>query len=261
MTARTRSPALAAGLAAAVAGGLVAGPTAFGIAVALAALVLGVQVCALVAGAGPRPIVPAALFVAVGLPAVAVTPPPASGLSAMAFVVALGLLSAFVLGVVFARRSLATVVGATMLAGLLVGLGSGGLVLLRLAPQGLRWVVGAAACIVAIDAAQVLATRFAPSTWRVRPLASVAGAAVAVLGAGGLVSLLTPAAGIAAAAVALGAVAVGRELRGVLTADAAEAGSVVEVARWAAPLLLAAPLLALLAEFAPPGPGLTLFPL
>lgn len=241
--------------------GLVVGSTAFGVAVALAALVLGVEACALVAGAGPRPIMPAVLLVAVGLPAVAVARPPAIGWTAMALVVALGLLSTFVLGIVFARRSLATVVGATMLAGLLVGLGSAGLVLLRLAPQGLRWVVGAAACIAAIDAAQALTTRFAPPTWRVRLLAPAAGVAVAGIGAAGLASVLTPTAGITAAAVALGAVSAGRGLRGVLTADAGDGAGVAEVTRWATPLLLAAPLLALLARFVPDVTGLTLFSL
>lgn len=252
---------LGAGLVAALVAGLAAGSTAFGVAVALAALVLGVEACALVAAAGPRPIVPAALLLAVGMPAVAVARPPAIGLTAVALVVAVGLLSAFVLGIAFARRSLATVVGATTLAGLLVGLGSGGLVLLRLAPQGLRWVVGAAACIAAIQAVQALTRRFAPSSWRVRPLAPAAGAAVAVVGAAGLGSVLTPVAGIAAAGIALGAVSAGRGLRGALTADTAESQGVAEVIRWATPLLLAAPLLALLARFGPDAPEFTLFPL
>lgn len=256
-----RSPALGAGLAAVLVGGLAAGSTAFGVAVALATLVLGIEACALVAGAGPRPIVPAALLVAVGLPAVAVARPPAIGWTAMALVVALGLLSTFVLGIAFARRNLATVVGATMLAGLLVGLGSGGLVVLRLAPQGLRWVVGAVACIAAIEAAQSLTTRIAPSARHARLIAPTAGAAVAVLGAAGLASLLAPAAGIAAAAIALGAVSAGRGLRGLLTAGAAEGRVVGEVARWATSLLLAAPPLALLVRFAPDAPGLTLFSL
>lgn len=254
-----RAPALAAGLAAVLAAGLVVGSTAFGAAVALAALVLGVEACTLLAGAGPRPIVPAALLLAAGLPAAAVARPPTIGWTALPLVVALGVVSAFVLGIAFRRRGLVTVVGATMTAGLLVGLGSGGLVLLHLAPEGLRWVVGAVACIVAIDAARALATRFAPSARHARLAAPVAGGAVAVISSAVLATALTQAAGVAVAAVALGAVAAGHGLRGVLTVDAARERRVAEVTRWATPLLLAAPLLALLARFAAGSPGFTLF--
>lgn len=271
---RASAPAAAIVLVAGLAAGLAVGSTAFGVAVALAALVLGLGACTLVADAGPRPVVPAAVLLSVGLPGVAAGRPPAVGWAALPLVVALGVLAAFVLGIAFRRRGLVTVVGTTVLAGLLVGLGSSGLVLLRLAPEGVHWVVGAVVAVAAIEAARavaprlarVLVTRLAPPAWQVRLVRPAAAGAAAVLAAAGLASVLTPAAGVATAAVALGAVAAGSGLRRVLAGEPAPrpdaAGrDVAGVARWAVPLLLAAPPLALLAWFVPAVPRFPLFSL
>lgn len=103
---------------------------------------------------GPRPIVAAAAVAGLGTPLRASLQPD-NALQAMPAMVVAMVLAAFTLMIMTGRRTSATAtMGATMLSGLLVGLGAGALVGLQATQGGWPWVVA----VVAVAAATTVAT-------------------------------------------------------------------------------------------------------
>ncbi|MEX2622036.1 MAG: hypothetical protein WD250_17635 [Egibacteraceae bacterium] len=144
------------GLAAVIA--LVAGPRPFAVVVVVLAVLLLVDLSSVLGSAGPRPVVLAAAIPAVGLPAL-VALRPEQGWTATPDLVAGGVLATFLAMLAFGRRHDVTdVLGATALAGLVVGLGAGGLLLLRSLPDGFRWVLGVVLAVVVVEVARQVAT-------------------------------------------------------------------------------------------------------
>lgn len=164
-----------------------AGRLPFALVVLALATVALVDFTTVLASAGPRPVVLAAAVPGVVLPA-AVHVRPAWGWTTVPDVVAGGVLIAFVAVLVFGRRRDVTVaLGATALAGLVIGLGATGLLLLRSLPQGSRWVLGLLVVVAAVQTA-----RRAGAT-RLPPRAVAAWTVVAALLAGGaLVVVVAP---------------------------------------------------------------------
>ena len=118
------------------------GARTFAAAVALLGAVVLLEVAARLAGVGQRPLVPAAAVGAVGAP-LAVAAAGASGWERLPLLMALMLLAAFGVALVAPRkRQITRTLGATVLPGLLVGMGAAGLVVLRSATAGFRWTVG-----------------------------------------------------------------------------------------------------------------------
>lgn len=118
---------------------LVLGPAVFATALTVVAVAVLVDLSALLTRAAARPILPAALVPAAGLP-VAVALRPEAGWDLVPPFVAVGFLVTFLFALVFGRRrGIVQGAGTTMLAGLVVGLGAGSLVLLVGLPDGFRW--------------------------------------------------------------------------------------------------------------------------
>lgn len=261
---RTGPEAVAVGLLAVLALGLAAGAQWFALAVVVGAAVLVVDLCTALEPAGARPMLPAAFVTGVGLPVIAMVRP-TTALATLPLVVSVGVLATFALSVALRRRATALVIGSTSLAGLLVGLGTSGLVLLRATPDGFRWVVAAVLATLAVDVAGAVVGRVAPATHREAAAVAAAGA-IAVLAGVALAAVLAPPAGVVAAAVAVIGVAAGVGLRQALAApgasDATEAHTAhAGVAALAGPLLVAAPAFYLVARWAPDPNPLSLFPL
>ncbi|HUH07547.1 MAG TPA: hypothetical protein VML96_07030 [Egibacteraceae bacterium] len=134
-------------------------PRHFGTVVAVLAAVIVIDISGVLARAGARPVLLAAALPAVGLP-VAVTLNGGTGWQMLPGWFAAGLLSMFALVVVFGRRSgVSEALGATSLAGLVVGLGASGAILLSTLPEGRTWVLGFAALLLAAEGGAALLGR------------------------------------------------------------------------------------------------------
>jgi molybdopterin converting factor small subunit len=180
---------VAAMLVVAFLGGLLAGPVSFAaVVIVLAALVL-LDTCSVLAAAAARPVLPAALVPAVALP-VSLAFDSDGGWQRMPAYVAVAVIGAFTLVLLTGRRrGVSAGLGATMLAGLLVGLGSAGVLLLRALPKGEAWTVGLLGLAAAADIFLALSlggTRWAASgstRERSGPRAAAAALGVTVVGA------------------------------------------------------------------------------
>lgn len=179
---------------------LMLGPGAFAAVVVVVAALLLVDVSGLLSRVGSRPIVLVALVPGVAMP-LAVARDPGSGWEAMPAWLAATVIGGFALVLLFGRRShLTEALGATLLAGLLVGLGGSGLLLLRDLDHGFRWVLGMGLLAGAADAGGAglsLARRRQPpgegGVERLGALAELAVAALAVgVGAGVVAAVLDP---------------------------------------------------------------------
>ena len=130
---------------------LVLGPAAFAAALTLAAVVVLVDLSAVLSRAAARPILPAALIPAAGLP-IAVAVWPEAGWDLVPPFIAVGFLATFLFALLFGRRrGIVQGAGTTMLAGLVVGLGAASLVLLRGLPHGFRWALGFVILVAVAD--------------------------------------------------------------------------------------------------------------
>ena len=246
MTPRAAAPVAAL---VAVAVSLPMGGRVFGSAVVLLAAVALLGFATAFAAAGPRPVLAGAGVAGLGIPLRLVLTPqdqfePVPALLSAMVLVAFGLL------IVSGRRSdITTALGATAVCGLVVGLGAGGLILLRSVQHGFRW----ALAVVVLTLIPEVAAALAP---RVRPgITGVAQAARVVLIAaitGGLLAAanppMTPAAGIATAVICAAAAYAAAQLEQAVAAEApaSRAGDVAGI-RWFGGLLLAAPAVYLVA--------------
>lgn len=139
------------GIALPVIAALVLGPGAFAVALAVIGVVVLVDLSAVLSGAAARPILPAALIPAVGLPA-AVAVWPEAGWDLVPPFIAVAFLSTFLFALLFGRRrGIVQGAGTTMLAGLVVGLGGASLALLRGLPHGFRWALAFVVVVAAAD--------------------------------------------------------------------------------------------------------------
>lgn len=209
---------------------LFVGRLPFAVVVVAAGAVLLADLAGALSAAGTRPVTLAAALPAVGLPAAAAATPGA-GWVTLPDVVAVATLGAFVLVLLFGRRrGVTAALGATALAGLVIGLGATGLLLLRELPDGVTWVLGVLAVVVVVDVVRGV------SAERAEPLrAAVLTVGAALVGAGILSVAANPPFGLftaaGTAAVALLAAAAADLLREGLAdavaaarADAAAAG-------------------------------------
>lgn len=144
-------PVAAVAAGAAVLLALPAGGRAFAAAVLLWGAVTLLELTALLAAVAHRPLVPAAaLGLAMPIGVLTVGEP---AWDRLPLLLALMLLAGFVLALVTPRkRQITSVLAATMLSGLAVGLGTAGVLVLRSAGAGFRWTVG----VVAATALPVL---------------------------------------------------------------------------------------------------------
>lgn len=225
----------AAGLAATA----VAGGWPYLVAVLTSAVVALVGLQGGLAAAGERPVLLAAAVAGVGTPLWAFADPGAQ-LGRLPLLTAATLLLAFVL--LFAgprRRGVTLAVGATTLAGTLVGLGAGALVLLSGPDAGTPWAVTLVALVLVGEIAAWAAARSGR--------AEVAGPARYVsygVVAGGAVGLFAPVSVPAAAVLVAGVVAAtlaAGALAARLSPDRSAAGLAPVAPRWLVTTLLAAP--------------------
>lgn len=203
------SAAVAGLLGVATLAALVAGRVPFAVVVVVLSVGLLADFSGLLARAGPRPVTLAAAVPGIGLPA-AVAVRPETGWTAVPDFAAAGVLAAFVIVLVFGRRrDVTAALGGSALAGLVVGLGATGLLLLRALPDGFRWVLGVLAVVAAVDVAR----QSAASRMRA-PAAGAATVAAALVASGLLAAVADPpfslatAAGVAAVALLAVAAAV-----------------------------------------------------
>lgn len=184
---------------------LPAGDRWFGRAVVVLAAVALVEVGRLLAAIGHRPVLPAAAVAGLGAP-LALTLNRAPTWDLVPGVVAGMLLGAFLVLLVGPRsRHVGATMGATVLSGLVVALGAGGLVLLRFTGAGFRWTLGLLLLCLVPDAAATVSQRLRPSA---PPAAARIVTAGAIVGA--LVMAAAPPFGlVAAAALAVTASAAG----------------------------------------------------
>jgi sulfur-carrier protein len=158
--------AMPAALGALALAALVGGPTPFAVFVVVAAGAVMLDAVGLFARSGARPVV-AAAGSGIALPfAVAVDPD--AGLRLFPTLVTGMVILACCL-VLWSGRGVgaATRLGATIVIGLLVGMGASSLLLLRHIPQGFRWLLGLAVLVAVTDVTGVALRRWAviPSTW------------------------------------------------------------------------------------------------
>ena len=246
MTARVVAPL------AAVAGLLLtlgAGGRVFGWAVVVAAAIALWQLSEALDATGPRPILAAAAVAGVGTPLRLVLDRRV-GLDVIPTMVAAMLLTAFVLVMVTGRRhDVARIVAATAVSGLMVGLGGGGLVLLRSSTAGVRWTLGLLLLVVAPEAVAVAARRLKTlSTTAAEASRFITAGAVG----GGLIAAagrpLTPLVTAGMVAVSLGTMYAAALLHRVLLAESAAADRATSSAlRPVVAVLLAGPVVFLLA--------------
>ena len=207
------------------------------------------------AATGHRPVMVAAAIAGVAAPLRAAGDPQA-GIAVAAGPMGVMLLTAFLLSIVGRRRlGIASAIGATGIAGALVGLGGAALVALRGGPAGFRWLSAVLLLTFVPEGAAAVAQRVRPddrsaaAAARLVSICVVAGALLAVanppLGVVALAALV-----LSAGAAALGADAFWRAV----SMDAAATGcatmAVAGVAtplRWLCALLAVAPLALLIA--------------
>lgn len=135
---------LGAGAAAALAvlATLPLGGRLFAGAVALWGAMVLLELVVRLGAVGQRPLLPASAVGALGAPLVA-TAAGASGWERLPLLMAMMLLAAFAVALVAPRkRHITSTLGATVLPGLLVGVGTAGMIVLRSATAGFRWTVG-----------------------------------------------------------------------------------------------------------------------
>ena len=138
----------------------------FLVAVLLLAGMTLLQMSRELAAVGPRPVLLAAAVAGLGTPVWASLRPEA-GLGSLPALIVTMVLLAFTAMIVSGRRSVTAVMSATMLCGLLVGLGAGTLVLLGMG-AGWRWVVGVVVIAAAVELAGALG-RPLPGSRALRP--------------------------------------------------------------------------------------------
>lgn len=238
---------------------LAAGPTTFAVATVALSIVLLADLADALAVTGPRPVTLAAAIPGIGLPAV-IAVEPGVGWEGVPDFVAGGVLAAFVAVLVFGRRrGVTAALGATALAGVVVGLGASGVLLLRSLPDGVHWVLGVVLLVTVVNGVRTY------GAIRAKPVpAGAATVAVALLGAGALVVAAAPpftlASATGIAAVALLAVAAADLLREAITDAGGAEGDTVATpparrrpglfVSAALPVLLAAPAAFALARMA-----------
>jgi CDP-diglyceride synthetase len=158
---------LAFGLTVVALGALLLGPGVFSVLVLVLAVVVLVDLSALLSNAGARPVLPVALIPGLVLPAMVaadVSAATGAGWDRIPAVFASAFLLGFLLVLVFGRRAGSVMgLGATAVISLLVGLGASSLILLLALPHGFRWVLALGAFVVAADAAAPLLRRLAGS--------------------------------------------------------------------------------------------------
>lgn len=143
--------------------GLLAGPVAFAVVVLVMALGTLLDLSAVLRRAGASPIVPAALIPGLGLP-VRVALGEEAGWESVSEFVAVGFFAAAFLALLFGRRSRVTEgLGATLLSGLVVGVGAGTLLLLRELAGGFRWTLGLVLLVTAAALSAPLARAIGPA--------------------------------------------------------------------------------------------------
>jgi hypothetical protein len=234
-----------------IAAALPLGGRAFGFAVAVAAGIALLAITAAVDAVGPRPVVLAAAVAGVGTP-LRLALEPGDGLSAIPPLAAAMLLTCFVLLMVARRRSnITATLGATVFTGLLVGLGTGGLLVLRLDRHGFRWTLGLLALCVLPNLASLVAARVRPATAgadqavRAVVLAAIAGALAAA--ANPPFTLPVAAGGAVIAFVADHMAGLLQRFAGPAPAAGTPLAPAPDGLAWFGPLLLAAPVVALAA--------------
>lgn len=240
---------LTAAVAVAVVATLPAGGRVFAAAVLLWGGVLLVEVSELAGSGGRRPLVPAVAVAALG--------PPVGLLAAgehtwdrMPMLMAWMLLAAFILALVGPRKVDVTVtLGATVLPALLLGFGTGGVLVLRSAGAGFRWTLGVllltAGPVVLGAVAEQIAGAAAQTPTRVVSAGAIGGAMLFGANApfGVVVTLVLTAAGLGAGW-AMGALT--SALAGTGAADEEQRSRQAALSALAAPLV-AAPIAAFLA--------------
>ena len=208
------------------------------------------------AAIGHRPVLVAAAIAGVAAPLRAAGDPQA-GIAAAAGPMGVMLLAAFLLSIIGRRRrGVASTIGATGVAGALVGLGGAALVALRGGPGGFRWLAAVLLLTVVPEAAAAVAQRVRPddrsaaAAFRLVAIGVVAGALLAVANPP-LDMVAVAALVLSAGAAALGADAFWRAV----AMDAAARGSatmavtgVATSVRWLCALLAVAPLALLIAR-------------
>lgn len=246
MTARQGAPLAALALLVATVAG---GGRGFGVAVIAAAAVALWQLSEALDATGPRPVVAAAAVAGLGAP-LRVVLDRRAGLDAIPGLVAAMLLTGFLVVMIAGRRQdVARTMSGTLLAGLLVGLGAAGLLLLRASAAGARWTVGLLLLVVLPEAVAVAARRWrelsttAAEAARLVTAGAVGGALIAAAG-----SPLTPAVTAGMVAVSMAALYAAALLHRVVLAESAAADRVTSSAlRPIVAVLLAAPVVFLLA--------------
>ena len=246
MTARQGAPLAALVL---LAGTVAAGGRGFGIAVIAASAVALWQLSEALDATGPRPVVAAAAVAGLGTP-LRVVLDRRAGLDAIPGLVAAMLLTGFVAVMLTGRRQdVARTIAATILSGLLVGLGGGGLLLLRASAAGVRWTVGLLLLVVLPEAVAVAARRWralsttAAEAARFVTASALGGALIAAAG-----QPLTPVVTAAMVGVSLSAMYASALLHRVVLAESAAVDRVISSAlRPVVAVLLAAPVVFLLA--------------
>ena len=233
-----------------------AGGAVYTAAVVLAGLIALVVLQEGFAAAGHRPVLVATAVAGIAAPLRAVDDPQA-GIAAAAGPLGIMLLTAFLLSIVGRRRAgIASAIGATGVAGGLVGLGGAALVALRAGPGGFRWLAAVLLLTVVPEGAAAVAQRVRPDD---RPAA--AGARLVAIGvvAGTLLAVANPPLGmvaVAALVLCAGAAALGADAfwRAVAMDAAASGSATMAVAgvatplRWLCALLAVAPLALLIAR-------------
>ena len=246
MTPRTVAPVVGLG---AVAVALPFGGRVFGLAVvvmaALALLVFGAALDA----AGPRPVLAAAAVAGLGIPIRLVLQPQEHFEPVPALLSAM-VLTAFGLLIISRRRSdITAAVGATVVCGLVVGLGAGGLILLRSVQHGFRWALAVVLLTLLPEVGAVVAQRRRPGVAGIGQAARIVLLAAV---AGGLLAAANPpvtlVVGVAAALMCTAAAYAAVQLEQAVAAEAAGRRSAgARGIRWVGGVLLAAPAVYLVA--------------
>lgn len=209
-------PLVAAVVIAVVLAALLAGPTAFTVVVLVLAVLALLDLSLLLASSGAKPVLPVAAIPGLLLPLAVAGADPLAGWEALPGFFAVALLAAFALILVFGRRtSVVAGLGATVAAGLVVGLGAASLLLLRGLAEGFRWVLALAVLVLAAEVAGPLARAVRsradwdpgddveelPGELGTAPLEGIGPALLAVaVGASALTVWLAPPVGLLAAA-------------------------------------------------------------